>query len=433
MKLDSDVQRKLYDAIDSRRNVTVDFLKKLVQTPSVTGSEGKCAQVCYDKIKQIGLEADMWELNVDEMRKHPAYNDVIKLPPLDYPLSYAGRPNVVGVYRGGGEGRSLILNGHMDTVSPDPLSKWTRDPWGGEVEGNRLYGRGACDQKCGIAAMVVSMQTILEQGLRPHGDVMLECVIEEEVAVGNGTLGCILRGYRADASIITEPTDLVICNSARAGLYWRITIEGKSSHGVEKWEGVDAIQLGTKVLDSLRYLEASLSTTESHPIFNGKPILVPVTPDKIRAGVWKGMVAPECVIEGYFEPLPGKPLREWETIFTNYVANAMKYDPWLRDHPPKVQFKERYDAYVQDMNDPFLQVMKEAYRGATGNEPVVEGSNGGCEAWMHATHGGSSTLELGPSGAHAHGADEWANIDDLIKVQKVYASTILEWCGYDSS
>ena len=433
MKVDSDVKWKLWDAIESRRDVTVDFLRKMVQAPSITGSEGRCAQVCYEKIKQIGLEADMWEIDVDEIRKHPAYNDVIKFPPSDFPLTYADRPNVVGTYRSRRQGRSIILNGHMDVVTPEPLSKWTHDPWGAQVEGNKLYGRGALDMKCGIAAMIVAVQTILELGMKPRGDVIVECVIEEEAGVGNGTLASLLRGYKADACIVTEPTGLTINPSMRAGLYWRITIEGKASHGVEKWKGIDAIQLGMKVLDSLKYLEASLSTTESHEMFNQHPILVPVTPDKIRAGLWKGMVAPECVIEGYFEPLPGRPLEDWEKVFTNYVTNAMKHDPWLRENPPKVEFTEKYRGYELDINNPFVQVLKESYREITGDQPVLIGSDGGCDAWMRSVHGGSSTAVFGPGGAHAHGADEFVNIDDIITVQKTLASTILEWCGYDSA
>jgi acetylornithine deacetylase len=432
MRVDSEVKRKLSDAIDSRREETVNFLRKLVQTPSVTGSEGKCARLCYDKIRHIGLEADMWEIDVDQMRKHPAYNDVISYPPSDFPLTYANRPNVAGVYHSQGRGKSIILNGHMDVVTPEPLSKWTRDPWGGEVEGNRLYGRGAIDMKSGIAAMIIAIQTILELGLKPEGDVIIECVIDEEAGVGNGTLASLLRGYRADACIVTEATELAICNSMRAGLYWRITVEGKASHGIEKWKGVDAIQLGSKLLDSLKFLEASLSSTESHPLYQEYPILVPVTPDKIRAGRWKGMVAPECVIEGYFEPLPGKPIEEWEQVFTNYVMNVSKHDAWLHENPPKVEFTERYSGYELDSNSPFVQALKESYQAIKGGQPKIMGADGGNDSWIRSIYGASSTVTFGPSGANAHGADEFVSIDDVLATEKILALAILEWCGYKS-
>jgi acetylornithine deacetylase len=430
MKVDSSVKMRLSDAIESRRDETVNFLRKLVQTPSITGSEGKCAEVCYEKIRQIGLEADMWEIDPDEIRKHPAYNDVIKFPPSNFPLTYEGRPNVVGLYRSRGQGKSIILNGHTDVVTPEPIAKWTRDPWEGEVDDGKLYGRGACDMKGGLAAMIMAVQSILEIGIKPKGDVSLECVIEEEAGVGNGTLASLLRGYKADACIVTESTELAICPSMRAGLYWRITVEGKASHGVEKWKGVDAIQLGMKVMDALKFLEASLSTTESHTLYEEYPILVPVTPDKIRAGLWKGMVAPECVIEGYFEPLPGKPVEEWERIFAKYVKYASRHDPWLRENPPKVEFTERYRGYELDVGSPFVQVLKDSYQEVKGGQAKVIGADGGCDAWIRSLYGGSSTVVFGPRGGNAHGADEFVYIDDLIATEKILALAILEWCGY---
>jgi acetylornithine deacetylase len=431
MTVDLEVKQKLWNVIESKRDETITFLTRLVQTPSITGCEGKCAEVCCEKIREIGLDVDMWNIDPDEIRKHPAYNDVIKFPPSNFPLTYEGRPNVVGIYHTRGQGKSIILNGHTDVVTPEPVARWTRDPWGGQVEDDKLYGRGACDMKGGLAAMIMAVQSILDIGLKPRGDVMLECVIEEEAGVGNGTLASLLRGYKADACIVTESSELAICPSMRAGLYWRITVEGKASHGVEKWKGVDAIQLGMKVLDSLKYLEASLSTIESHPLYEEYPILVPVTPDKIRAGLWKGMVAPQCVIEGYFEPLPGKPLEEWEKFFRDYVVNASKHDPWLRENPPKVEFTERYRGYELDIKSPFVQVLRDSYQDVKGGQAKVIGADGGCDAWMRSVYGGSSTVTFGPRGGNAHGADEFIYLDDLIATEKILAMTILEWCGYE--
>jgi len=431
MRVDPKVGRKLIDTIESRRDETVNFLKELVQTPSITGSEGPCAKVCYEKFREIGLDADIWEIDADEIRRHPAYNDTIKFPPSSFPLTYVGRPNVVGVYRDGDVGKSIILNGHMDVVTPEPRSKWTHEPWGAHIEDGKMYGRGAVDMKGGIAAMIMAVQAILQTGLRPKGDVMVECTIEEEAGVGNGTLASLLRGYKADACVVTEGTGLAICPSMRTGLYWRITLEGKSSHGVEKWQGVDAMQLGAKMLEALKFLEAYLSTVEKHPLYQEFPISVPITPDKIRAGLWKGMVAPECVIEGYFEPLPGKPIEKWEETFTNLVRNAMSDDPWLREHPPRVEFLERYSGYDMDVNDPLLKAMEHSYQEVKGDHARVLGGNGGCDAWIRSIYGGSSTVIFGPGGDNAHGADEFVYLDDVIAAEKILALTILEWCGHE--
>jgi len=431
--LDSKIREKLFDTVESQRDDTINFLKELVRTPSVTGSEGACARVCFEKIRQIGLDADMWEIDLNQISGHPAYNDTIRFPPSDFPLTYKGRPNVVGRFRAGGPGKSIILNGHMDVVTPEPWSKWTHDPWDPHIEDGKLFGRGAVDMKGGIAAMIMAVHAVFSAGLKPKGDVMVECVIEEEAGVGNGTLASLLRGYRADACIVTEGSELSLCPSMRSGLYWRITLEGKPSHGVQKWLGVDAMQLGAKMIDALKFLEAYLSTLESHPLYREFPIAVPITPDKMRAGLWKGMVAPECVIEGYFEPLPGRPLEEWEKTFREYVRNAMHYDPWLREHPPKVEFLERYSGYDLDLDDPLVKAMQASYQQVKGGQAKVLGGNGGCDAWIRSLYGGSSTVIFGPGGGNAHGADEFVYLDDVIATQKILALTILQWCGYETA
>ena len=415
--------------IDENRKETIRLLQELVRAKSVTGREVLCADVCDAQLRRMGLKIDRWVPDEDELRKHPAYNDVVKFPPLESPLSYENRPIVVGVCKGDSNGRSIILNGHMDVVSPEPVQEWKHDPWGAEVEGDKLYGRGALDMKSGLAASMMALRAILECGVRLKGDAIVECVIEEEVGVGNGTLASMIRGFTADACIVTEPTELRICRSMRGGLYFRITLQGKSFHGVEKWKGASAIDLGVGMLAELKSMEATLSQLESHPLYDG-PISIPITPDRIRAGTWKGMVPPDCTIEGYFETLPGKSIEEWESTFRRRVQEFANKDPWLSKNPPKVEFTEKYEAYEMPANDPFVQMMENSYFDVSGLKAPVIGMNAGCDAGVRAIYGHSSTVVFGPKGSNWHGVDEYASIESVITCEKVIAKTILDWCGY---
>jgi acetylornithine deacetylase len=433
MQVEASVTERVLRKIDDNRIESIRFLQDLVKAPSITGHEGPCSEVCLKKLKDMRLNVDAWDAEVEKLRNHPAYNDVVKYPPADFPIDYAGRPIVVGVFGGTSKGRSIIMNGHMDVVTPEPISKWRHDPWGGQVEDGKLYGRGSQDMKGGIAAMIMALKAIIDCGIELKGDAVIECVIEEEAGVGNGTLASLLRGYKADACIVTESTDLQLCRSMRGGMYWRITVEGKPSHGVEKWKGRDAIELGIWMHGALKKLESKLSAQASHPLYNYAPISIPITPDKMHAGKWKGMIAPECSIEGYFETLPGKSIEDWEVIFRKGIEELCSEDSWLKEHPPRFLVTEKYQPYELSKSDSFLQTIGDARRRILGTDQEVDvGTNGGCDATIRANYGGSSTVVFGPGGDNAHGFDEYVLLDDVIKCEKVIAQTILAWCGYSA-
>jgi acetylornithine deacetylase len=254
-------------------------------------------------------------------------------------------------------------------------------------------------------------------------------VIEEEEGVGNGTLASLLRGYTADACVVTEGTDLLVQPGMRGAIRWKITVEGLSSHGVEKWKGVDGIEKGLAVWQSLRYFQDAMQGVDAHPYFDQYPISIPVTPDIIRAGAWRGMVAPDCVIEGYLETLPGHDSHYWEEKFRAYLHTVASTDPWLRDHLPVLEVGERYEAYAEEADSPFVALMQRATTEVLGAEAPLSALNGGCDAYVRSVFGHTPTIVFGPTGEHAHGADEWVDIDSLVAAATVLAITIAEWCG----
>src|SRR5699024_5166551 len=150
----------------------------LVKYPSVLGEEAEIQHFIADHFKASDLETDVWEL--DESIKD--------LPDAgDSGVPFAGRPNVAGVHKGAGGGRSLIINGHIDVVSPEPVDAWSHDPWAAEIIGNRMYGRGALDMKSGVAINMLLPRLLRDAGIQTKGDITLHSVIEEE-CTGNGAL-----------------------------------------------------------------------------------------------------------------------------------------------------------------------------------------------------------------------------------------------------
>jgi len=189
--------RSVVERVEKNWEREVEFLREMVRRPSTLGHEALVQRFIAQELEGMGLETDVWEIDHAEIARLPGYS------PVEW--SFAGRPNVATTWKSSsGEGRSLILNGHVDVVPATPEHHWTQDPWGGEVMHGRMYGRGAADMKGGVAAMIYAVRALREAGIQLAGDVMLETVIEEE-CTGNGTLAARARGYEADVAIIPEP------------------------------------------------------------------------------------------------------------------------------------------------------------------------------------------------------------------------------------
>jgi len=189
------------EAVGTLRPEIVAALQELVRIPSQTGREGPARDAVAQLMRAHELDVDMWEPEVTLLEP---YAKSVTLG-----RDFAGRPNVVGACRGSGGGRSLTLNGHIDTVEVGDPAAWSRDPLGGDVSGGRIYGRGACDMKGGIVANLFALRALRLAGLHPAGDIFVQSTISEEDG-GAGALAAVLRGYIADGALISEPTNLAI-------------------------------------------------------------------------------------------------------------------------------------------------------------------------------------------------------------------------------
>ena len=177
----------------------------------------------------------MWETNWEELKQHPGYRPVDR--------GYENRPNIVATLKGTGGGRSLILNGHTDVIPGGNGEGWSDNPWSAKIEKGRIYGRGSCDMKSGVASHVLAVQYLKELGLTPKGDVMINIVIDEEVS-GHGTLDTVIRGYKADAGISGETSDLFVQPACIGRIWFQIDVQGKPAGIQQRYQGISAIELG---------------------------------------------------------------------------------------------------------------------------------------------------------------------------------------------
>ena len=404
-----------------------DRCQELVRIPSTTGQEGPVQEFIAEYLRRLGLELDIWEPDLAEMKEHPAYNDD--------GLDYTGRPNVVAIYRGKGGGRSLLLNAHSDVVTPEPLQKWSRDPWGGEIAEGKIWGRGALDDKCGTTCIIKALETVLELGIDLPGDVILELVVGEEYGSnGNGTLASTLRGYTADGAIIVEPTACRLMLAHRGNLFWRVVTKAKGGHAGEKYKGVSAVEKAIMLFNALAALEQERNRRLHNPLYERYPLKTPICIGKFHGGELIAGLPERCELEGDIEFLPGEDPEDVKREFEEAIAECRDNDSWLREHPPVVQWLGTPLEPAEISGDhPLVAAVEKSYQGVVGKCPEKMGMEGGCDMRIKVLYGKTPSLIFGPGGSGAHTVNECVSIEDLVLVTKVIAVSIVEWCTQEKN
>jgi acetylornithine deacetylase len=411
-------------AVDARRDESVRLLQSLVRVPSVTGHEGAVQAVVAKAFGNRELEVDQWEATPEEIAN---YHDHVGEQEI-----YMDRPNVAGKRPGTGGGRSIILNAHIDTVENGDPATWTEDPLGGEVVGDLLYGRGSCDMKGGLVTYLAALDALDAAGVRLKGDVTLLATVGEEDG-GLGALSSVLRGYRADAVLITEPTRLALVTAQGGSLVFRMTIRGKSAHAAVRNRGVSALEKFVPIFEDLRAFERERNATLKHPLYDEIENKIPINIGVVRAGVWASTVPESLIAEGRVGLMPGE---EVETFRDEVVARIMAVanrDPWLREHPPEIEwFGGQFAPAETPVDAPIAQAVMRAHERVTGQPPRVEGVTYGADMRLFTRIGGMPCVMYGAGDVDvAHHADEHISIPDLLTATKTIACLLVDWCGVE--
>lgn len=421
--------------IDEHQDEAVQFLQELVQIPSVNSwfdtkgaykGEGNAQRLAAEFMKELGAAVDLWEPDPEELSKYEGQ------PGYFADHTFRDRPNMAATLKGTGGGKSLLLMGHIDTVKEG--SGWTKDPFGGEIEEGRLYGRGAVDMKGGIAAMMMALRAVSKSGIVLKGDVCVGTVVDEESG-GMGALAFVDRGYRADACIMTEATQMKIAPLCRGILWGKVTLTGRSGHielPQKDWrEGgtVDAIQKARLLLDSFDRLNRDWSLRKVHPLLK---VPCQLLVGQVVAGEFPSTYANKAEISFDIQFLPkerdhfggGKLVMQEVEEFIRKVSET---DTWLKEHPPVVEWMVNADCGETDSGHPFVQTLCNCLK-EIGYKPELEGS------YFHTDMGwpervGIPTVNFGPGDpAVAHQDNEFVPVEEYIEAVKMIALAIMEWC-----
>lgn len=421
-RLDVRLVSAIARSVEARRDDAVRLLQDLVRVPSVTGEEGAVQEVVERAFRERGLDVDRWEATPEEVAPY--------LDHVGEQQTYSGRPNLVGMCSGRGGGRSLLLGAHVDTVEAGDLEAWSRGPFSGEVEGDLLYGRGSCDMKGGLVTHLVALDALEELRIELRGDVSVAAMVGEEDG-GLGALSTILRGYRADAALITEPTRLALVPAHCGSLVFRLTVTGRSAHAAVRDEGVSALEKFLLLFEELRALERERNASLSHSLYDGVENKVPINVGVVRAGNWASTVPETLVAEGRIGLFPGEELDPFKQQVADRLSSVAEDDPWLRRHPPRIEwFGGQFAPAEVPPEAPICEAVGRAHKLATGEGPMVEGFTAGADM-RHFIHFGDMPCVMYGAGDvnHAHAPDEHISIPDLLTAARTLACLLVDWCG----
>lgn len=418
----TEIERDALRWIERQQGDLVAQLQRLVSVPSVVGSEGECQRVVAEMMEEACDAVDVWEPDASWLEQHPAY--------FHRGTDFQGRPNVVGIVRGRSAGRSLILNAHVDVVDPGPPDAWQHAPWSGAIAEGSLYGRGAADDKAGLAAILFVVQCIRGLGISLAGNLILQSVIDEEWG-GAGTLSTIHRGYRADAAIVFEPSGLDICPASRGGQAFRITVAGKGAHPIRSYEGVSALEKALPVLTALKELERVRQERLRTPLFERYPVFAPIVIGKISADRIPSKVPETCVFEGLMGYAPDETFGAARQDLEGCVARVASTDPWLQEHPPAVEWLALNKEGAQiPVDHPLVRLMRASFLDVMGRPPTIAGFPAGCDLPLLQKYGGMPSLVFGPGNCTlAHSSNEHVPIHEVVSAAEILAITVLRWCG----
>jgi len=354
-----------------------------------SAGEGELAAYLADALRAIGLEVDVSE-----------------------PLP--GRPNVVGILRGNGGGRSLMLNGHTDTVGVDGMDA----PFSAEVRDGKLYGRGAYDMKASLAAMLGAAKAFVDSGEKLAGDLLLAMVVDEEFH--NTGTQAIVESHPVDGAIVTEPTGLRVCVAHRGFWWFDVETIGRAAHGSRYQDGIDANRLMGYFLVELDKHAAELLQCPPHELLGPPSIHAPL----IKGGSSQSVYAARCLTELERRLLPGETpeqiVQDLQTILDRLTETVPNFRGTVKQGFGRQAFEVSSDAAI-------VQTVVDACQQQLGAPPELYGELWWMDSALLA-QAGVETVIIGPKGAGAHADEEWVDLESVYELAHILVRASQRYC-----
>jgi acetylornithine deacetylase len=418
------LHERLVAAVDANWDAQLKWLRTLVAFPSLRGEEGPCQDWIAREFEARGWSVDRYMLSDIAMQHLPGFSPVMD-------TDYSKAVQVVASLRAPKqEGRSLIMQGHVDVVPTGPLDMWSSPPFAAAIKDGQMTGRGANDMKSGVCAMVFALDALRKAGYLPAADVYVQTVTEEE-STGNGALSTLARGYRADACLIPEPTGAKILRGTVGVMWFRLHIRGRPVHVSQSESGTNAILSAFGLIEALRGHTRELNErVKRDPWFSRIPNPIKFNPGKIAGGDWASSTPPWCEVDCRIAVLPGMSLADFREELSGVVMAAARQDPFLADNPPQIVWNGfQADNYVLEPGSEFETAVRAAHRRVHGDDAgdVILPAVTDCR--FYGRYHGIPSLSYGATGSGSHGFDEAVDLASIKQLTLTIATFIADWCG----
>lgn len=379
------------------------------------------------RMEAASAVVDIWE---------PDHESVPASRQVPAGLNWDGFPQLLATVKGSGGGRALLLNGHIDVVSADPVDAWTSDPHRGALRNGRVYGRGAVDMKGGVASIMIAVEALKNCGIRLAGDLLVNTVTDEE-STSAGGVATIARGVGADAAIIPEPSGLNVGVACRGSLMPTIRVVGQSGHAAAvqpHWSESGAISAVEKSAFVLHAITRMRQQWRDDPRMHHALLPPPsVVATLIEGGQWQVSYADSVSIGCHMTYLPGQADQDGygsdvERAFTRAIHHAASLDPWLAEHPPVVDWSIDVPPSEVPLDHPLVEVLNRVT-----TDLCQPGEIFGADFWHDGasfTRAGIPTVVFGPGDVRmAHAVDESVPVADLVAAAQGIAVGAMRFCG----
>jgi acetylornithine deacetylase len=409
------------DGVDVAR-IEAD-LRTLITIPSVTGSEEAVQSEMERLFREVGLETARIETDPVAFAHDPDFPGA-EMPRTTLPVvtGRIGRPG----------GRRLLLVGHVDVVPPGDRGTWTADPWGAEIRDGSMYGRGACDMKGGVVAILAALRALVASGAADalDGEVLAVSVPSEEDG-GQGMLAAIRAGCTGDAAIITEPTGLDVVIAHAGAITFRLTVPGRAAHASVRREGVSALDNLYTLIRALEADEKARNAAETDPLMTVLGLPYPTIIGKVEGGEWASTVLDRVVAEGRYGVKLGQSWRDADADLRACIDAACAADPFLRDHPVGLEITGgRFSSSRVPADHPLPVSVAAAAEATLGRRPSFLGEPYGADMRLLVNEGQTPTVIFGPGDIRvAHSADEHVSLAEVADCARVLAAWVVRELG----
>ena len=426
---DIDMLERLRETLELNKEKYIKHLCDLVAIDTQDighGIEGGREKAGQDYLISLFKDMHAHEVEIDQMTEEVIQKAIALHGEGNPGHNYDDRYNVYATFSGKSN-KTLMFNGHIDTMPPASPELWSNPPHSPTILNDKIYGVGVCDMKAGLMASIMAVKLLQDAGVELPVNVLITSVVDEEGG-GNGSIAAAMYGKKADGVVVCECTDYKLVTANMGFVFFEVKIKGKAIHSASKWLGISAIEKATKIMSAIQELEHNWLMNYKHPLLPPPTSNVGV----IEGGTAGSTTADSCVFKTCVHYLPKQ--MSHDQVVKEYIDAIMRCcesDLWLRENKPEISIYQSGGAFEIETDAKIVKAFDNSYKKIIGRSVEITGSPAGCDSRVWHNIARCPTIQYGPGRiSECHSVDEHVDIQHYLDAILIYADMILHWDNY---